>query len=158
MQNTGGSSSGSAVCVAAGFSPISIGTETSGSLIMPANRAALYTMKPTISLVSQDGIIPASDVCDSAGPMTKNVIDFVDCLEATVDPKLESKVPEGGYRSCMKGLEGWEGLRVGVLDPEVWKLSDELIGKDEEFDKLQVCLVSLKAILLANQLHSSVAR
>jgi len=107
---------------------------------MPANRAALYTMKPTISLVSQDGIIPASDICDSAGPMTKNVTDFVDCLEATVDPKLKAKIPEGGFRACMKGAEGWKGLRVGVLDPSVWKMGDELVGKDEKFVKQQVCI------------------
>jgi Asp-tRNA(Asn)/Glu-tRNA(Gln) amidotransferase A subunit family amidase len=95
-------------------------------------------MKPTISLVSQAGIIPASDICDSAGPMTKSVQDFVDCLDATVDPKLRGKVPEGGYRGCLHGEAGWKGLKVGVLDPELWKMGEELVGKDEEFDRLQV--------------------
>lgn len=144
--------------MAAGFAPISIGTETSGSLIMPSNRAALYTMKPTISLVSQQGIIPASDICDSAGPMTKTVQDFVDCLDAIVDPKMkqEGRVPEGGFRTCLKGAKGWEGLRIGVLDPDVWKGGEELIGKEEDFDRQQVCFSPF--LLLANDMSRSKAR
>jgi hypothetical protein len=80
--------------------------------------------------------------------MTKCVIDFVDCLDATVDPKVRGKVPEGGFRGCMKGEEGWKGLRVGVLDPEVWKMGEELVGKDEGFDRLQVCLVCFFGVRL----------
>src|ERR1700710_1768190 len=68
-QNPGGSSSGSAIAVAAGFAPISVGTETSGSLSMPANRAALFTMKPTLDLIPKDGIMPACSYLDSTGPM-----------------------------------------------------------------------------------------
>ena len=72
-QNPMGSSSGPAVGVSAGYAPISIGTETDGSLVLPANRAALYTLKPTIPFISREGIVPISSFCDSAGPMTSSV-------------------------------------------------------------------------------------
>lgn len=54
------SSTGSAVAVSAGYAPVSIGTETDGSLVCPAGRAALYTIKPTIGLVPQSDIVPVS--------------------------------------------------------------------------------------------------
>ena len=57
-----------------------------------------------------------------------------------MDPKLRGKIPEGGYRTCMKGADGWKGLRVGVLDPSVWKMGDELVGKDRRFEWQQVCV------------------
>ena len=84
-QNPAGSSSGSAVGVTAGYAPISIGTETEGSLIVPASRAALYTIKPTIPIVSQEGIIPITGFCDSAGPMTKSVEDLANLMDVLVD-------------------------------------------------------------------------
>ncbi|KAI4255481.1 MAG: hypothetical protein L6R42_006711 [Xanthoria sp. 1 TBL-2021] len=58
VQNPGGSSSGSAVAVSAVLSPFALGTEKQGSLIMPGNRAALYTMKPTVGIVSQQTSSP----------------------------------------------------------------------------------------------------
>lgn len=119
--------------MSAGFAPISIGSETSGSLIMPANRAALYTMKPTIGLVSQQGMVPASTYCDSAGPMTKNVIDLANTLDALIDPRLANHVPPGGYASVM--TTSWEGIRIGLLEPQKWKPSEEVIGVDEAFEK-----------------------
>jgi amidase len=71
----GGSSAGSAVSVAAGFAAASIGTETSGSLLSPANQNGLVTVKPTVGLISRAGIIPISSSQDTAGPMTRTVLD-----------------------------------------------------------------------------------
>lgn len=112
-----GSSSGSAVGVSAGFAPVAIGTETIGSLVMPADRAALFTIKSTIGLVSQQGIIPTSELYDSAGPMAKNSRDVAVLLDVMVDP-AKTEVPENGYMFAL--TESWDGLRVGVVDPAKW--------------------------------------
>ncbi len=64
----GGSSSGSAVAVAAGLCAASIGSETSGSLLFPASQNGLVTVKPTVGLISRAGILPISHSQDTAGP------------------------------------------------------------------------------------------
>ncbi|KAF2872776.1 amidase family protein [Massariosphaeria phaeospora] len=122
--NPAGSSSGSAVAVSAGFAPISIGTETIGSLIMPADRAALYTIKPTVGIVPQSGIVPVSYLCDSAGPMTKTTRDLADILDIIVDPN-KTNVPEGGYSSAATGR--WDSIKIGVVRPRDWLHGEKLI-------------------------------
>src|SRR5215813_11396892 len=67
----GGSSSGSAVAVAAGLCAAAIGTETSGSLLSPATQNGLVTVKPTVGLISRAGILPISHSQDTAGPLTR---------------------------------------------------------------------------------------
>ncbi|KAI1111811.1 putative glutamyl-tRNA amidotransferase subunit A [Nemania sp. NC0429] len=124
--NPSGSSSGSAVAVSAGFSLVSIGTETDGSLICPAGRASLYTIKPTIGLVPQDGIIPASPIFDTAGPMTKSVYDLAVLLDAI------SK-PERPFVSYLNG--SWEELSIATLDPYLWKFPDSFIKPVAEADE-----------------------
>jgi amidase len=74
--DVGGSSSGSAVAVAANLAVASIGSETSGSLVYPAAQNSIYTLKPTLGLVSRDRIIPITAAQDTAGPMTKNAPDL----------------------------------------------------------------------------------
>lgn len=112
VQNPGGSSSGSAVAVRAGLSPLALGTETEGSLVMPGNHAALYTMKPTIGIVSQQGIVPVSHVCDAAGPMTKSVLDLAHLMGIIVDP-TKTSVPPNGFASVM--TDTWADLRLVCL-------------------------------------------
>ncbi|MDN5325117.1 MAG: amidase [Thermosipho sp. (in: thermotogales)] len=73
--DTGGSSSGSAVSVAADFCLVSIGTETSGSILSPASSNFCVGLKPTVGTVSRTGIIPISYTQDIAGPITRTVED-----------------------------------------------------------------------------------
>lgn len=68
----GGSSTGSAVAVASGFSTLAIGTDTIGSLITPANRAGLYALKPTVGEVPMDGIFNLSKTFDAVGGMVSH--------------------------------------------------------------------------------------
>ena len=84
----GGSSSGSAVAVAAGLAAAAIGTETSGSLLSPACQNGLVTVKPTVGLISRAGIIPIAHSQDTAGPMTRTVRDAAILLNvlAAADP------------------------------------------------------------------------
>ena len=75
--DTGGSSSGSAVAVAANFCAAAIGSETAGSILSPASQNAGVGLKPTIGTVSRSGIVPISSTLDTAGPITKSIIDNV---------------------------------------------------------------------------------
>lgn len=72
-RNPCGSSSGSAVATAAGLAAFTIGTETDGSIICPAQANGIVGLKPTVGLVSRTGIVPISHSMDSPGPMTRTV-------------------------------------------------------------------------------------
>lgn len=76
-----GSSSGSAIALSAGWAPATLGTETSGSLIAPSGRAAAYTLRPTLGLVSRAGTVPGSKSMDTVGPMAKSVFDIALLLQ-----------------------------------------------------------------------------
>jgi amidase len=80
--DTGGSSSGSGVAVAANFCAAAIGSETSGSILSPASQNSTVGFKPTIGVVSRSGIVPISSTLDTAGPITKNVVDNAILLDA----------------------------------------------------------------------------
>ncbi|KAK7224766.1 hypothetical protein V2G26_012769 [Clonostachys chloroleuca] len=108
-----GSSSGSAAAVAAGYSPLSLGTETNGSLVWPASRCLLYSIKPTIGLISQKGIVPVSHTCDSAGPMGKTPYDVALLLDAILDTP-----PHTSFTSSV--TESWSNLSVGFVDYKTW--------------------------------------
>ncbi len=93
----GGSSSGSAVAVAANLAPVAIGTETSGSLLSPASANGLVTVKPTVGLVSRAGIIPIAVSQDTAGPLARTVRDAAIVLGALTgfdpdDPATETGI------------------------------------------------------------------
>ena len=84
--NPSGSSSGSAVAVSARFAPVTIGTETDGSLMFPAAVNAVCTIKPTVGLVPRTGIVPISHVQDTAGPMGTGVEDIALVLQVIAGP------------------------------------------------------------------------
>lgn len=90
--DTGGSSSGSGVAVAANFCAAAIGSETSGSILSPASQNSTVGLKPTIGLVSRTGIVPISSTLDTAGPITRTVIDNAIVLDAIFgEDKVDSK-------------------------------------------------------------------
>lgn len=74
-RNTSGSSSGSAVAVAASFAAVAVGTETDGSIISPSSINGIVGIKPTLGLVSRDGIVPIAHSQDTLGPMARTVAD-----------------------------------------------------------------------------------
>lgn len=79
---TGGSSSGSGVAIAANYAVAAVGTETSGSILSPSGQNSVVGLKPTVGLLSRTGIVPISSTLDTPGPMTKNVIDNGILLDA----------------------------------------------------------------------------
>ena len=89
--NPCGSSSGSAVAVASGSVDLAIGTETNGSISCPASVNGIVGFKPTVGLVSRQGIIPISSTQDTAGPMGKSVKLVAEVLEAIAGPDIQDR-------------------------------------------------------------------
>lgn len=113
----GGSSGGSAVTVAAGLSPAAIGSETAGSIRLPASWCGIVGLKPTYGRVSRYGVIAMGSSLDSPGPMTKTVDDAAYLLSiiAGSDPydATTSAAPTEDYLAeAHKGRK----LRIGIAD------------------------------------------
>jgi amidase len=123
-RNPCGSSSGSAVAVAAGLASAAIGTETDGSITCPAGINGIVGFKPTLGLVSRTFIVPLSPSQDTAGPMTLSVRDAALILNviAGSDPAdpatVEADARKADYVRALSA-EGLRGLRVGVLRDRV---------------------------------------
>ena len=129
----GGSSSGSAVAVAAGFCAASIGTETSGSLLHPASRNGIVTVKPTVGLISRAGIVPIAHSRDTAGPMTRTVRDAAMLLNVLVqkDPRdaaTERLRRPADYTADLTH-DAMKGARIGVPSDPADPLNDFFYGK-----------------------------
>jgi aspartyl-tRNA(Asn)/glutamyl-tRNA(Gln) amidotransferase subunit A len=114
---TGGSSSGSAAAVAAGFVPAALGTDTGGSIRIPAALCGVTGMKPTYGLVSRHGVIPNSHTFDHCGPLAWSAEDCALVLQAIAgydgeDPASRViSVPD--YHAGLK--KDLRGLRIGVV-------------------------------------------
>jgi amidase len=114
----GGSSAGSAVSVAAGLAAAAIGTETSGSLLSPANMNGLVTVKPTVGLISRAGIVPIAASQDTAGPLTRSVRDAALLLNVLavrdrLDSATRAQRRPADYTSVLNP-DGLKGARIGV--------------------------------------------
>jgi amidase len=94
-RNPSGSSSGSAVGVAAALAPVAVGTETDGSIVCPASACGIVGIKPTNGLVSRRGIVPISPVQDTAGPMAVSVSDAAALLSVLAANDPEDPVAPG---------------------------------------------------------------
>jgi len=129
----GGSSSGSAVALAAGLCAASIGTETSGSLLFPASQNGLVTVKPTVGLISRAGILPIAHSQDTAGPMTRTVRDAALLLNvlAAKDPLDPATQRQRRPRDYTAGLapDAMKGARIGVPSDPTDPLNDCYYGK-----------------------------
>jgi len=90
-----GSSSGSAVAVAAGLAPLAVGTETDGSIVSPAGVCGVVGIKPTLGLVSRTGIVPISSAQDTAGPMARTVADAAALLTVLAGPDAADAATDG---------------------------------------------------------------
>jgi len=152
-----GSSSGSAVAVAASYAPLAIGAETDGSILCPAAACGVVGIKPTVGLVSRQGGLPISFTQDSPGPMARNVEDAALLLTALAghDPDdwahgefagyapaawtSGTPVPAGGvdYTAALDP-DGLRGARIGVcrslfgFDPYVDTLMEEALDAMRE--------------------------
>jgi len=136
---TGSSSSGSGAAVAAGLVPVALGTDTGGSIRIPAALCGVAGIKPTYGRVSRHGIVPNSYTFDHAGPLAWTVEDCALVLQAIAghDPRDPAcaREPVPDYRAALTG--DIRGLRVGVVrhfweeegstDPEMARAMDAAI-------------------------------
>ncbi len=101
-RTSGGSSGGSAALVAAGILPLSVGTDTGGSIRIPASYCGIVGLKPTFGLVSLEGVFPPSWSLDHAGPLARSVSDAALLLEALTGKSFPLSSPS------------LAGVRIGV--------------------------------------------
>ena len=112
----GGSSGGCAVATAAGLAMGTLGTDTGGSVRIPASLSGIVGLKPTYGRVSRFGVYPLSHSCDHVGPMVRTVADAAVLLQAIAgpDPKdpTTSRAAVPDYTSALR--EDIRGLRLGL--------------------------------------------
>lgn len=116
---------------------MALGTDTNGSILMPATRHDVYALKPTIGLVSQEGICPISLDFDSAGPIARSSRDVALLMDAMVDRSKVKGIPESGYTSYQ--TKSFDGIRIGVLNPKDWHLPPAVAVPNAEADQQRVC-------------------
>ena len=162
-----GSSSGSAVAVAAGLSTISVGTETCGSIVAPAGQNGIVGIKPTLGLVTRTGVIPISGTFDTAGPMARNVTDAAILLGVMAWPDFFDKAtlatmafewnveedeptpPIPDYTKSLTG-ERLDGIRIGLNREKEFEKTPENDEAIAAFDKFCELLTEAGATLVDN--------
>ncbi len=131
----GGSSGGSAVAVAAGMTPLALGSDTGGSIRQPAALCGVVGMKPTYGRVSRYGLIAFASSLDQIGPFSRTVADAALCLDAIAGHDVRDST--SSRRDMPATATGWAadltGVRIGVpehvlttgVDPDVRAAFDE---------------------------------
>ncbi len=113
----GGSSGGSAAAVAAGFAPLALGSDTGGSVRLPAAYCGVVGMKPTYGMVSRYGLIAFASSLDQIGPFAHTVADAAALLEAIAghDPMDSTSIASPAPSITATLDEGVDGLRIGLV-------------------------------------------
>lgn len=156
---TGGSSSGSGVSVAANYAVAAVGTETSGSILSPSSKNSVVGLKPTVGLLSRSGIVPISSTLDTPGPMTKSVIDNAIFLVAMGGEDIKDVATLNIERAVdyLKdlNLSKIKGKRLGaikaLLSDSIYKKNIDLLKNAGaiivEFDPLELQLNGFLTLL-----------
>ncbi|AKD54694.1 amidase family protein [Spirosoma radiotolerans] len=143
-RTTAGSSGGTAAAVTANFGTIGLGTDTGSSIRGPASHQSLVGFRPTLGLVSRDGIAPLAMTNDTGGPICRTVEDAVRVLDViagydkadTVTRRSQGKIPQT-YRQFLD-KNGLKGARIGVFrqmimpknsDPQVYALFNKALDE-----------------------------
>ncbi|TQB74949.1 hypothetical protein MPDQ_003982 [Monascus purpureus] len=136
----GGSSNGSAVAVATNMCAFSLGTETDGSVVFPADRNGVVGIKPTVGLVSCQGVIPECSSLDTVGTLARTVKDaaiVLDCI-------TKSFVSEQQYTSYISGQEALEGARFGLPWKGVWEMASKNKSLKAQYSRLGEVIQRIK--------------
>ncbi|WP_416143661.1 amidase [Planococcus koreensis] len=116
-KTSGGSSGGSAAAVASGIGYFSLGSDTGGSIRIPASYCGVAGLKPTRGLVSLHGVFPLSGSLDHAGPIARNALDAALVLEviAGFDPQDPHSLTGGSGEVDISNFSALDAKHVGVL-------------------------------------------
>ncbi|KAJ8610994.1 hypothetical protein MRB53_038207 [Persea americana] len=136
--SAGGSSSGSGAAVAGGFSPLSLGTETVGSVIVPAGRAGLYALKVTNrGDAPADRIQSLSKTYDGVGGLAKTATDLRQLMSIIMNkPNL--------LKANVEKID-WTSIKIGFLNTKDWTLGREACNSTDEIDhEMNVCNTSFR--------------
>lgn len=122
---TGGSSTGSGAALAARLLPLALGTDTGGSIRVPAAWCGITGLKPTRGLVPRTGVAPLSWTLDHVGPMARSAADLARVMPWIAGP--DSADPHAAGRYDAARARGLSGLRIGVPDGWFTAIQDELV-------------------------------
>ncbi|MFN8584290.1 MAG: amidase [Dehalococcoidia bacterium] len=116
----GGSSGGSGVAVAAGLALGALGTDTGGSIRIPAANCGVTGFKPTFGLVGRTGVVPLAATLDHVGPLARSALDCALLLDVLAgpdasDPDSEARPPDPYAASLLATPAGLEGVRLAVI-------------------------------------------
>ncbi len=146
LRNPCGSSSGSAVSVAASLTSVAIGTETNGSIVCPSSVNGIVGIKPTLGLISRSGIIPIAHSQDTAGPMGRTVKDAAILFAAMVGADPADPLA-GSFPDSLPDFVGelsenaLDGARIGVYRGHYGA------GEDARIEKIvEDTIVTLKSL------------
>ena len=153
----GGSSGGSAAAVAAGYVPLSLGSDTGGSIRQPAAFCGIYGLKPTYGRVSRYGLVAFASSLDQIGPFARTVEDLARVMEVigVPDPKDSTSQDVAGFDfSSALGRTDLKGKRVGVIeeieaydyDPRVKKALEDTIQACRD-EGAEIVPISLKTAI-----------
>ena len=122
----GGSSAGAAVSVTDGMAAVGLGTDTAGSVRIPASMCGLAGFKPTKARVPTDGVFPLSTTLDSVGPLAPTVAccALVDAIFANESPVVPDRIPLDGLRFGIP-----DTLVIDDLEPAVQEAFDRALSK-----------------------------
>ncbi|MCL5778294.1 amidase [Limibaculum sp. FT325] len=158
----GGSSSGSGACVAAGAVPAALGSDTGGSIRLPAGACGLVGLKPTAGLIGRSGVFPLAGSLDTVGPLCRSVRDAALLTQTMAgfdadDPQSQHRPPVDLMADIEDGLAG---LRIGVAESYFFDPLDEAtraqIGAAADLmaaEGARVSRVAIPGIELANRLN-----
>lgn len=141
-RRAGGSSSGSGAALAAGMVPLTLGTDTNGSIRVPASWCGVFGLKPTYGRVPRTGTFPFVDSLDHVGPMARTTRDLALALDALAghdpgDPASQPR-PAPGATAALAADGGVEGLRIAVAG-EYFALPEDRDMAAERDALLRVC-------------------
>lgn len=147
---TGGSSSGSGAAVAGGLAPVATGSDTGGSIRMPAACCGLTGLKPTYGRVPRTGILPLCWTMDHSGPLARSAQDAAMILQATAgaDGK-DAAAPDRAVPNYLSTIEnGVQGLRIGIarryfFDQAQTQVTDRVEDALKELEKAGAVLVDV---------------
>ena len=141
---SGGSSSGSGVSIAANFAVASIGSETSGSILSPSSKNSLVGLKPTIGSISRSGIVPISSFFDTSGPMTTNVYDNAILYNSMIGYDDKDKLSYKANKIDLEEMKSFDPKNI-VIGISSNILKDSLIA---------IALDDLKTIGISNAIYN----